>query len=143
MFGYDVPELLGQSMEILVPEAYRGHHAGHHKTFFAAAKSRPMGIGLDLEGRRKDGSRFPVEIGLSVINTRTGTLGVAFVMDITERRRLDQSLRQRDQELAVLFDQLSRLAGALWPGYPCHSRECGLRERDRNFIERHRRQAHP
>jgi PAS domain S-box-containing protein len=105
MFGYDVSGLLGQSIELLVPEPNQGRHAEHHKAFFAAVKSRPRGIGLDFQGRRKNGSLFPVEIGLSVVNTRTGKLRVAFVTDITERRRLDQSLRQRDQELAVLFDR--------------------------------------
>lgn len=104
MFGYDVPGLMGQSIEILLPEPNLGRRAEHHKTLFAAAASRPMGIGVDLQGRRKDGSLFPVEIGLSVANTRMGKLRVAFVTDITERRRLAQSLRQRDQELAVLFD---------------------------------------
>jgi PAS domain S-box-containing protein len=103
MFGYDVPDLLGQSMELLIPEACQGP-SEHHKTFFPAVQSRPMGMGPDLHGRRKDGSSFPIEIGLSVVNARKGRLGAVFVTDITERRRLDQSLRQRNQELAVLFD---------------------------------------
>jgi len=104
MFGYDVPQLLRKPLDILVPEPYRRRHAEYHRTFLAAGKSRPMGIGLELQGRRKDGALFPVEIGLGWVSTRKGPRGVAFVTDITERRRLHQSLRQREQEVAVLFD---------------------------------------
>ena len=78
MFGYSRDELLEQTLEILVPEAKRGRHANYHKTYFAEPQSRPMGIGLELEGRRKDGTVFPVEIGLSTVETLEGRLGVAF-----------------------------------------------------------------
>lgn len=104
MFGYSRGELLGQDLEVLVPEAKRGRHAGYHKTYFDQPRTRPMGIGLELEGRRKDGTVFPVEIGLSTIETMEGRLGVAFVTDITERKRLDALVRQREQEVKTLLD---------------------------------------
>src|SRR5271168_5319694 len=64
LFGYSRAELVGQPLDMLVPESARGHHAGHHEAYFSSGMpSRPMGIGLELEGRRKDGSTFPVEIG--------------------------------------------------------------------------------
>ena len=67
MFGYKRSELLGQPLEILVPEGARARHAEHHRGYFANLKARPMGIGLHLEGRRKDGTSFPVEIGLGAM----------------------------------------------------------------------------
>ncbi len=104
MFGYSRDELLEQTLEILVPEAKRGRHAEYHKTYFAEPQSRPMGIGLELEGRRKDGTVFPVEIGLSTVEKPEGRLGVAFVTDITERKRVEALLRQREQEVKTLLD---------------------------------------
>ncbi len=104
MFGYTRDELLTQNLEILVPEARRGKHAGYHKNYFDNPQSRPMGIGLELEGRRKDGTVFPVEISLSMVVTAEGPLGVAFVADITERKRVDALLRQREQEVKALLD---------------------------------------
>jgi PAS domain S-box-containing protein len=106
MFGYERQELLGKEMEILVPDRWRTRHRQHHAEFFAAAKSRPMGLGLDLEGRRKDGSLFPVEIGLGVVNVRTGTIGVAFVNDISQRRRLEEEAAVRAGEVRALAANL-------------------------------------
>jgi len=104
MFGYTRGELLEQNLEVLVPEAKRGRHAGYHKIYFDEPQTRPMGIGLELEGRRKDGTVFPVEIGLSTVATPEGRLGVAFVTDITERKRVEALLHQREQEVKTLLD---------------------------------------
>ena len=106
MFGYSREELLGQSLQILIPEDARERHAQHHKVYFANMQSRPMGIGMDLEGRRKDGTHFPVEIGLSVIETATGKLAVAFVSDITQRRRLEHAAQAHAQEVQALAASL-------------------------------------
>ena len=106
MFGYSREELLGQRLEILIPEEARERHAQHHKVYFANMQSRPMGIGMDLEGRRKDGTHFPVEIGLSAIETATGKLAVAFVSDITQRRRLEQAAQAHAQEVQALAASL-------------------------------------
>jgi two-component system, chemotaxis family, CheB/CheR fusion protein len=106
MFGYSREELLGQPLKILVPENARARHVEHHRTYFANMQSRPMGIGLDLAGRRKDGSTFPVEIGLSAVETATGKLAVAFVSDITERKRLEQIAQTRTQQVHALAASL-------------------------------------
>lgn len=106
MFDYRREELLGQPLEILIPEEVRARHAEHHKAYFANMQSRPMGIGMTLEGRRKDGARFPVEIALSAIETATGKLAVAFVSDITQRRQLEQAAQTHSQEVQALAASL-------------------------------------
>jgi two-component system CheB/CheR fusion protein len=106
MFGYRRDELIGQPLEILIPESARGRHTAHHKVYFANMQSRPMGIGLSLEGRRKDGTTFPVEIGLSGIETSAGKLAVAFMSDITERKRLEQAAEAHAQEVQALAASL-------------------------------------
>src|SRR5438552_3673568 len=74
LFGYRREELLGQPVEVLVPERIRSHHADHRVRYFANPSLRPMGAGLSLYGRRKDGTEFPVEIGLSPLVTEQETL---------------------------------------------------------------------
>ncbi len=106
MFGYRPGELVGQQLEILIPESVRGRHATHHKAYFADMRSRPMGLGLNLEARRKDGTLFPVEIGLSAIETAEGKLAVAFVNDITQRQQLEQRAQVHAQEVQALAASL-------------------------------------
>lgn len=93
MFGYQRPELVGYPLEILLPERFRQSHVGHRANYLAQPRVRPMGLGLDLAGRRKNGSEFPVEIGLSFIETEGETLAMSFITDITERRQVEQSLQ--------------------------------------------------
>jgi PAS domain S-box-containing protein len=106
MFGYSREELLGQPLEILVPENVRARHVKHRRAYFANMQSRPMAIGLNLVGRRKDGTNFPVEIGLSAIETAAGKLAVAFVSDITQRRQLEEAGRARGEEIQALAASL-------------------------------------
>lgn len=107
MFGYKREDLVGQRVEILLPEDARARHAEHHRTYFANMQSRPMGIGLDLAGRRKDGSKFPVEVGLSAIDTvSAGKLAVAFVTDMTQRRRLEQAAQLQARQVRALAASL-------------------------------------
>jgi hypothetical protein len=91
LFGYSRDELVGQPVEMLVPDAVRGIHPGLRAGYTASPQPRPMGAGADLAGRRRDGSTFPAEISLSAIDTDDGLLITAAVRDVTERRRLHET----------------------------------------------------
>jgi PAS domain S-box-containing protein len=92
MFGYAREELIGQPIEVLVPERQRERHVDLRWAFSRAACARPMGAARDLTGRRKDGSEFPVEIGLNPISTVAGRMVMATVVDVTARRRASERL---------------------------------------------------
>jgi diguanylate cyclase (GGDEF)-like protein/PAS domain S-box-containing protein len=92
MFGYQREELVGRSLEVLVPERFRHAHPGHRSGFSAKPTARPMGAGRDLYAVRKDGSEFPVEIGLNPIDTEPGTLILSAIVDITERKRAEEEI---------------------------------------------------
>lgn len=94
LFGYSRDELLGHCVDMLVPERFRAVHPGYRHTFYGDLTSRPMGVGRDLFARRKDGSEFPVEIGLNPVTTGDEVFVLAAVVDITERRRLEERFRQ-------------------------------------------------
>jgi PAS domain S-box-containing protein len=94
MFGYSRKELLGQPVEKLIPEDLRAVHEGHRARYSGAPITRPMGVGLELNGRRKDGSCFPVEISLSPVKSANGFRVTAIIRDITERRLAQQHLHE-------------------------------------------------
>jgi PAS domain S-box-containing protein len=87
LFGYGRHELIGQKVEMLLPERFRAKHPGLRLGYMAQPTIRPMGVGRDLFALRKDGSEFPVEIGLSPIATEQGSMVLAAIVDITERKR--------------------------------------------------------
>jgi PAS domain S-box-containing protein len=96
MFGYPRSEMLGQTIELLVPERHRDEHVGQRASYLEHPHLRPMGAGLNLSGRRKDGTELPVEISLSPLARPEGLLVTAVIRDITERKRLQQIQRERD-----------------------------------------------
>jgi PAS domain S-box-containing protein len=107
MFGYRASELIGQPLELLIPEKSRNRHLENQTAFFANPRNRPMGIGLDLEAQRKDGGRFPVEVGLNHVDTSEGRLGVAFVSDITERKSAEEGLHRNELQNREFFEHMA------------------------------------
>jgi len=115
LFGYTRDELIGQSVEMLVPERQRVQHHQHRADYHSYPKIRRMGSGLDLYGRRRDGSEFPVEISLSPVTTGNGAMVLSVIRDISDRKRIEKELRQANEELdrrkkRELRDSQNRLA---------------------------------
>ena len=111
MFGYLRDELLGQPMEMLVPERFRKQHAQYRAGFFADPKVRAMGVGRDLFAQRKDGSEFPVEIGLNPIQTSDGCFVLSAIVDITQRQQAEERFRRAVESAIqgkVVIDQHGR-----------------------------------
>ncbi len=106
LFGYGREEILDQPVEVLVPERFRGAHPGHRAGFLAAPQARAMGAGRELFARRKDGTEFPVEIGINPIETGQGMLVLGAIVDISARKQAELDAQQHRSELA----HLSRVA---------------------------------
>jgi PAS domain S-box-containing protein len=107
LFGYDRLELLGNRIEVLLPVQ------GHREGFFADPLVRQMGAGLELHGKRKDGTEFPVEIKLSPIDTEDGMLALSAIRDITERKRSEMALREKNVELADAIQAKDRFLATM------------------------------
>ena len=99
LFGYTRDELIGQNIDALVPERHRAQHHLHREHFHEQPKIRRMGSGLDLYGRRRDGSEFAVEISLSPVITPDGTIVLSAIRDISDRKRIEEELRRANEEL--------------------------------------------
>ena len=119
MFGYERGELLAKPIDTLIPEGMRPRHAGHVRGYTGTPRLRPMGLGMELVGRKKDGSEIAIEISLSPIRTERGLLVTAGIRDVTERRRLERENRRVSnylvsavdavQEAFALFDERDQL----------------------------------
>jgi len=104
LFGYSRDELLGQPIEVLVPERFRAHHHDYRNSFLAQPAARPMGAGRDLFGLRKDGTEFPVEIGLNPLETEQGMMVLGTIVDITERKLAEMTLRDSEERFRLLVE---------------------------------------
>ncbi len=105
-FGYARDELMGQPVEMLIPERWRGRHPAHRRGFLSEPRARAMGAGRELFGRRKDGGEFPIEIGLSPIETNQGTLVLSAIVDISERKRAAQEVQRMRAYLKNIVDSM-------------------------------------
>ncbi len=112
-FGYEREELIGQPVEMLVPQRFRSEHVGERTDFFAHSESRAMGKGGDLYGVRKDGQEFPLEIGLNPLRTPNGMRVLASVVDVSERKRVQEQLRKAERlaELGTLASGMAHEIG--------------------------------
>lgn len=106
LFGYDRSELLTRPVEMLVPQRFRTGHPQLRGDFFADPQSRPMGAGRDLYGLRKDGSEFPVEIGLNPIETEEGTMVLSAIVDISDRKQKEERIQAALEEKNILLAEV-------------------------------------
>lgn len=118
LFGYSRDELIGQLLEILLPERYRAAHPGQRSSFMASPSARPMGAGRDLYAVRKDGEEIPVEIGLNPIKTKEEQFVLAAIVDITQRKRAEEVSRKSQERFRHMVENLP--AGAV------HIEECAV-----------------
>lgn len=110
LFGYAHGELVGQTIEVLMPQRFRGAHSGHRQGFFAHPNVRGMGRGLELFGQEKSGREFPVEISLSPLQTKDGLLVSAAIRDISERKERERELNQYARQLESKNKELEQFA---------------------------------
>jgi len=104
MFGYKPEELVGRSLEMLIPPDARERHIKQRNDYFVHGNPRPMGVGMDLKGVKKDGSVFPIEASLSMTDTPSGPLAVSFISDITRRKDIEAKLARKQSQLMSILN---------------------------------------
>lgn len=109
LFGYSRQELVGHPVEILIPARFGRLHVNHRASFLAEPQVRPMGAGLGLFGKRKNGMEFPVDISLSPLRTSQGLFVITAVRDITERKQAEEQVKKLNAELAEALRRAERL----------------------------------
>jgi PAS domain S-box-containing protein len=110
LFGYTRAELIGAPVETLVPQCFRGRHWSHREGYAQSPQPRSMGAGLELYGRRKDGTEFPIEISLSPLETVEGTLVCSAIRDVTQRKQLAERHRENELRFRLLIDAVKDYA---------------------------------
>lgn len=108
-FGYEPEEFIGRKVEDFMPQRFRGRHVGQRDRFYARPQNRSMGPGLDLFAQRKDGSEFPVEISLGHYETEEGKFVIAYVIDITRRKEIEQAILRQQEEMARAHAEIETL----------------------------------
>lgn len=112
-FEYEASELIGQHLDILIPDSFRKHHSTHTKGFVQNPKHRQMGSNLELSGKRKSGTTFPLEISLSFTNSESGFMVLAYIIDISQRKSHEMEIKQKSDELNMLNQKLEKLNDVL------------------------------
>lgn len=107
LFGYTREELVGQPLEILLPQGYRANHTAHRERYFSAPRTRPMGVGLNLVGRRKDGTEFPVEISLNPVEVNGSLYALGAVRDVSVQRAAERLRLQQSQQIELQADLIN------------------------------------
>jgi PAS domain S-box-containing protein len=113
LFAYPREELIGQLVEVLVPEAVRDLHPGHRERYLSAPATRPMGVGLELSARRADGTEFPAEISLATLDSGDGPIVTAAVRDVSERKRIQAERELLQSRQSERLESLGQLAGGI------------------------------
>ena len=108
LFGYTVKEVIGNTIEMLVPSRYHQQHVHHRDGYIAHPKSRPMGVGLDLFGSKKDGTEFPVEVSLSSYMDKEEKYVIAFISDISVRKNAEAEIIKLNNDLESTVEQRTR-----------------------------------
>lgn len=109
MFGYESEELIGHPIEVLIPQRFSNHHHSLREGFIKEPSNRVMGHGRDLYGKKKDGSDLPVEVSLSYYKKNDELFVIAFVVDITKRKEIENSMLQQKRELEKITDKIRQL----------------------------------
>jgi PAS domain S-box-containing protein len=105
-FGYSSTELIGQKVEVLIPARFRHKHPGYRGGFLSEPSARPMGVGRDLSGLRKDGSEFPVEVGINPVETGEGPLILSVILDLSERKQAEKLVQEALQQKELLLKEV-------------------------------------